>query len=653
MLNPGKTEYPPDKAVVIFDGDCNFCRFWVERWRRMTGDRFRYEPSQTEAEKFPDIPVVAYREAVQLVEPDGTVTSGADAVFRILSTVPTAAPLAAFVTKVPGILPLSRAAYGVIAEHRAIFSLLTRLVWGRDPSPSTYAVSRRLFAHALGLIFFCAFGSLALQLPGLFGSRGIEPSSDFLRAVHEQIGNDAYSRVPTIFWLGSSDGTLMTWCIVGLMLSAILAVGIAPGFSALLCWGLYLSFCSVGSPFLNFQWDALLLETGLLAVFFLPWRFRPRWTEISGISTLGRILLWWLVFRLMFESGIVKLTYNDQTWLGYTATIYHYETQPLPLWTAWYANQAPLWFHKLEVFVVYVIEMGAPFLIPFPRRIRHTGAIALIFLQVLILVTGNYAFFNWLSIALCLSLFDDLFWPKSWRRKLAPALLQEPIAPIWRSRLAERLRWLPWAIAIPVTVAIALITTDQLAASIWPQSERPLMAPIHSAARWLEDGADSGPRLGTLESINSYGLFRVMTTERREIVVQGSNDGSTWLDYEFRWKPGDIREAPHLVAPHQPRLDWQMWFAALGTYQQNPWFINFLVRLLQGSPDVLALLGPNPFPEKPPRYVRAVLYQYHFTHSGDGGAAWWRREFLDLYSPPISLRAKDEVEATPINNDSR
>ena len=305
----------------------------------------------------------------------------------------------------------------------------------------------------------------------------------------------------------------------------------------------------------------------------------------------------WLIFRLMFFSGAVKLASGDPTWRNLTALSYHYETQPLPTPVAWYMQQLPAAFQKASTVLVFAVELIVPFLFFAPRRIRHIGAWITIALQMLILTTGNYTFFNLLTIVLSLSLFIE------WQRPAG---------------LSSFHRALSIALAAFVGVASSLLFLELFSI--------PVPAPGTAILRIVSP----------LRVVNSYGLFAVMTTVRNEIIVEGSNDGDTWLAYEFPYKPGDVRRAPPVVAPHQPRLDWQMWFAALGTYQDNRWFVNFMVRLLQGEPAVLRLLRYNPFPGGPPKYVRASLYQYHFTHFGD--RAWWRREERGLYFPPVSLK---------------
>jgi len=485
-----------------------------------------------------------------------------------------------------------------------------------------FTIARWVFAKALGAVFFCAFVSLAVQIRGLAGEHGIIPAQQFLDAVWNQLGAKALWQVPTLCWLNASDAMLVALCLAGAALSIALMCGVFPGLCTLLLWGLYLSLCWIATPFTNFQWDALLLETALVATLLLPWRRRPRWERWRPVNQAGLWLLWWLLFRLMEESGGVKLASGDPTWHSLTALEYHFETQPLPLWTAWYANQIPGTILFVATFIMFLIELLAPLLILAPRRWRHGSAWALIALQAGIFITGNYAFFNVLTVALCVLLFDDSAWPgrlASWIKSSAPT------ADAW-TPLAG------WLVG-PVMALVFLVTMQPFFSTMY-------RAVISEGAgiRWPAPFSTLDAAVSPLLSFNGYGLFAVMTTSRHEIGVEGSDDGANWREYEFRWKPGDLDERPDLVAPHQPRLDWQMWFAALGSVQNNQWFLRFLVRLLEGSPEVLGLLRSDPFPDHPPRYVRAVLYDYHFTHYGDGEHGWWKRTSLGLYCPPITLR---------------
>jgi Lipase maturation factor len=475
--------------------------------------------------------------------------------------------------------------------------------WGGTPGDDRLA--RWLFLRALGGIYFVAFVSFGLQAPGLIGSNGILPAATFLRQVRQILALRAYWAVPSLFWLGSSDTWLRLLPLVGALAALALLVGFSHWLLQAFLFVAYLSVVSVGQDFMAFQWDILLLEAGFLAIFLgvasrlVPWLYR------------------WLLFRLMFLSGAVKLLSGDPTWRNLTALDYHFETQPLPTVLGWFMAQLPSWFHRASTGGVFVIELGAPFLIFAPRRLRLAGCALIVFLQALIFATGNYTFFNLLTIGLCLFLLDDELLGTVFPKRLAERITSAP-APQGDSAFG------PGAVA-GLAALILLVSGVQLSGTFL----RVVPQPLGALAR----------AVSPFHIVNSYGLFAVMTTSRPEIIVEGSNDGQTWLEYGFKYKAGDVQRAPGWVEPFQPRLDWQMWFAALGTYQGNPWFVNFAVRLLQGSPQVLALLDKNPFPDAPPRYVRALLYDYHFTDPDTlrAGGGWWRRDLQGVYLPMISL----------------
>jgi hypothetical protein len=440
---------------------------------------------------------------------------------------------------------------------------------------------RWLFVRALALVYLCAFLSLAVQVEGLIGSGGILPAQELLRYVWERTGIERYWLLPTLFWLDASDGALLLACGGGAALSLALLAGLAPVPVLALLWALSLSLAGVGQVFLGYQWDALLLETGLLAIFFAPGGVRP---GVAGEPP--RLVLWllrWLLFRLMFGSGLVKLASGDPTWRSLAALDYHYWTQPLPTWLGWYAHQLPSWFQQASVAAMFGVELVAPWLVFAGRRARLVAFFPLAGLQLLIAATGNYAFFNLLTLALCLTLLDDQSLPGRWRARLAGP----PLVPTGR-------RFRPPDLA--------------LAAVVLPLSLMQLLAATRLPVRWPETLVALYRAAAPFESVNGYGLFAVMTTSRREIVVEGSRDGASWTAYEFRYKPGDARRAPGFVAPHQPRLDWQMWFAALAPCDASPWLTRFLQRLQQGSPAVVGLLAGDPFPGEPPHFGRAALY---------------------------------------------
>jgi predicted DCC family thiol-disulfide oxidoreductase YuxK len=599
------------RPILIYDGDCAFCRIWIAYWQRLTDERVEYQPFQTAADQFPHVSRSAFESAVHLIWPDGRVTTGAQAVFETLALTPGRAGWLWLYRHAPGFAPVSEWAYRLIAAHRDFFYWVTRLLWGKQLQPAAFDLTRWLFLKALGLIYLFAFLSFALQAMGLIGSNGITPVGDFLQEARTQLGAQGYLLVPTIFWFNASDTFLQIIAWAGVILSVVLIIGWARRVVVILLFVGYLSIVTAGQVFMSFQWDVLLVEAGFLAIFI----------DFGVTIWLYRLLL----FRLMFLSGAVKLSSGDPTWHDLTALNYHFETQPLPTVFGWWMHQLPDALHRLSTLVTFVIELILPFFIFFPRHLRMLAGAGIIFLQVLILLTGNYTFFNLLTIALCLFLFDDAS-----LRRLIPSRLarRAPLAFARRphSRLAR------WAMG---ALAALLVITGLAQIVVTLHGELP--EPIGAVMDFLEP----------FRLVNRYGLFAIMTTMRPEIIVEGSNDGQNWQAYEFRYKAGDMNRPPLWVAPLQPRLDWQMWFAALGTYQQNPWFINFLLRLLQGSPDVLQLLDKNPFPDHPPRYVRATLYDYHFTDPAtlSSTGAWWRREPIELYVPPIALNQPDQAPA--------
>jgi hypothetical protein len=321
----------------------------------------------------------------------------------------------------------------------------------------------------------------------------------------------------------------------------------------------------------------------------------------------------------MFSSAAVKLGSGDPTWRSLTALRYHYETQPLPTGIGWVFHQLPASFHTVSCVFLLFVELVVAFLVFLPRRGKQLAFAFLVPLQILIALTGNYAFFNLLAVALCILLIDDAAFLRLSSRA------QRGISPSIRGDSTTR-SW-PRAFLVPFAAVILLSSTIQLALTV-RRSAQGLPRAALTVIQWIEP----------FRSVNRYGLFAIMTTRRPEIIVEGSENGRTWKPYEFPWKPGDVRRRPGFVAPHQPRLDWQMWFAALQTCEENPWFLNFLARLLQGEPAVLRLLERNPFPAGPPRFVRAMLYDYRFTDRAArrSTGAWWRRDLLGLYCPVVS-----------------
>ncbi|HXL24184.1 MAG TPA: lipase maturation factor family protein [Chthoniobacterales bacterium] len=623
MKIPLRVSNPPSKPLLIWDGQCHFCRRWIERWREITGGAVDYATSQESAERCPEIPREQFERSVILVESDGSVFSGAEAVFRSLRCRSSKKWLAWSYYHVPGFAPISESVYKIISLNRRFASVITRLLWGNDVRPPTYFVARRWFLRALGLIFLIAFVSLWVQIDGLIGSNGITPAREFLPAARAQLGDRAWSILPTLCWFNSSDGFLHFLCGGGVALSLLLIFGIAQALSLVGLVAFYLSLTIAGQTFLSFQWDILLIETGFLSIFVAPWRLWPKRGTDPPVSRAAIFLLKLLLFKLMVMSGMVKLTSGDDSWWDLTALDYHYWSQPLPTVIGWWADQSPEWFKKFSVAFCLVVEIIVPFFIWTPRRLRLLACGLLIFLQITIAATGNYCFFNLLAVALCLLLVDDVVW----RQKSATVIrLREATA-----RQADRRDGYSDRLSTYVAVVVIVLTL--------PLNAQLIYSAFKPEAEWSRLLGSVYARAESFRIVNGYGLFRVMTKDRREIVIEGSADGIDWQSYEFKWKPGDVMRAPGWCAPHQPRLDWQMWFAALGLYRQNPWFVQTVISLLHGKPEVAALFERNPFPQSPPRYVRATVYRYRFTTAEEHQAtgASWKRQELGEYLPGVSL----------------
>ena len=453
-------------------------------------------------------------------------------------------------------------------------------------------------------MLFIAFVSLAVQAKGLFGANGVMPITMLVESAKR--AGHSFGQHPSALWWEAGDAMITGVWITGLVAALALLLGLLPKAALAVAWFAYLSFVSLGWPFMSFQWDTLLLEVSFTAFFFVPWRVWDRPRGHPEPHPIARWALWWLLCRLVFRSAYVKLASGDAAWADLSALSFHYWTQPLPTVVAWYANLLPDWFHKLSCALMFAIEFVAPLLIWAPRAwARRAAAVAIAGLMLLIALTGNYGFFNLLTLVLCIPLLDDAL-----LRRFAPSRFEPAPAP------DAETKWNAWPGLAPAAV-IALSALVFFSGTFG-----------RGAPRWL------GP-IYPFSTFNNYGLFAVMTTERPEINIEGTHDGDTWIPYRFRYKPGPLERAPVWNAPHQPRLDWQMWFAALGDYRRNPWLGNLMKRLLQAEPTVLELLDGNPFKEEPPKQVRAVIYRYELTDRDERKATgdWWKRGDRTLYAP--------------------
>ncbi|XP_027396203.1 lipase maturation factor 2 isoform X1 [Bos indicus] len=585
-------------------------------------------------------------------------------------------------------------------------------------------VPRQLFLQGVAAVFMFAFASLYTQIPGLYGPEGILPARRTLRPQGKGRWQQLWE-TPTLLWeapllgLDTAQGLeLLSLLGTVLALGALLTRQLRHPLVYLLLWAAYLSVCQVGQVFLYFQWDSLLLETGFLAMLVAPLGLPPNHKQApqgrpGGVSPHEGLPFWlvrWLLFRLMFASGVVKLTSRCPAWWGLTALTYHYETQCLPTPAAWFAHHLPVWLHKLSVVATFLIEIAVPPLFFAPvRRLRLAAFYSQVLLQVLIILTGNYNFFNLLTLVLTTALLDDTHlaaksstsrrkrmpssWPKAllamltlllelavygllacgvvhyfglevdWEQHVvrsrtmftfhqlsqwlktvtlptmwlgAASLAWELLTALWRwVQVRGSLRKLCAAVQLSVfgTATVALFLISLVPYSYMePSSHGRLWTGAHRLFSTVEH----------LQLANSYGLFRRMTGlgGRPEVVLEGSYDGHQWTEIEFMYKPGNLSRPPPIVVPHQPRLDWQMWFAALGPHTHSPWFTSLVLRLLQGKEPVIRLVQNHvpsyPFHQQPPTYVRAQLYKYWFSHPWEQGQ-WWRRQWVEEFFPSVSL----------------
>ena len=589
----------PTKPLLIYDGDCEFCMYWANYWHKLTGDKVEYKPYQSVTEQFPDITQEEFRQAVQYVAPDGMVASAAEASFRTLSHATGKGFWLWLYRWLPGFAFIAEKMYAFIAAHRNGFYWWSLRLWGRHYEPPRFELISWFILRGVGILFLIVFFSFGTQALGLIGSDGITPVSQLVQLAHEKLGSERYWLLPMVFWLNASDWAIQATCLSGLLVSLLLIFNILPRVSLLILYALYLSVLYAGQVFMSFQWDMLVIEISMITFF------------LAGFTSLGVWLLRWLVFRFIFASGMVKIMSGDPTWQDFTALYYHFFTQPLPTPIAWYVNQLPHFILKFSTASALFVELFTPFLIFFPRRLRFVGASSILVMQTLILLTGNYNFFNISVIIICFALFDDAA-----LRKIIPQRLKEFV-------LKRAPETKPNKMFVGCAYLFALITVY----SSIIQFHQRFYGDVPESLAWLPH------KIAPLQIVNTYGPFAVMTTKRMEIIIEGSNDGINWETYAFKYKPGDIYRPPLWNMPFQPRLDWQMWFAALSAPEYNPWFVNFLQRLLEGSPNVLALLEKNPFPDKPPYYVRAQFYDYQFTDSKEKSVsgAWWKRELVGVY----------------------
>jgi hypothetical protein len=476
-----------------------------------------------------------------------------------------------------------------------------------------YWLTRFVILRLLGFVYVIAFLVAVNQLVPLVGATGLTPAHDLMSRVHSFYGSRhvAMMHVPTLFWFGVSDLGLRIFAWVGLALSLIVLAGYANSILLALLWIIYMSIVHVGNLWYGYGWEIQLLETGFLSIFLCP-LIDPRPFPKSRPPILVFWLFRWLGFRIMVGAGLIKLR-GDECWRYLTCMYYHYETQPIPNPISRYLHFLPHWFHNLEVLWNDFVELIVPWFSFGPRTARHIAGLLLVLFQVFLIISGNLSFLNYLTIIPFLACLDDTILgrvlPKTLVKRAEEAAAQSK----------------PSRIRNGITIALTALV-------VWLSI--PTVVNLVGGSRQLMNSS-----FDPLALVNTYGAFGSVTHERKEIVFEGTDDAAVtgdtkWKEYEFKAKPGDPNRCPPFVAPYQPRIDWQIWFAAMDSPAEHPWTFHFVWKLLHNDKNTLSLLANNPFPEAPPHFVRARLYRYRFAPLGEKG--WWRRELIDEWLPPLS-----------------
>ncbi|HKI25183.1 MAG TPA: lipase maturation factor family protein [Candidatus Sulfotelmatobacter sp.] len=516
----------------------------------------------------------------------------------------------------------------------------TALSWLFNPQAGEPArlLPRWLFLRALAVIYFSAFFSLVFQIRGLIGPNGILPAGFYLQAVAQSLGHWRFWYAPTLLWWSSGPAMLTALCWAGMVASVLLLLNLWPRGMLMVCFVCFLSFVAAAQDFSGYQSDGMLLEAGFIALFFAPPGLRPGLGQAHPASRASLFLLQWEWFRIYFESGIVKLLSGDLQWRNFTAMDEYYQNGPLPTWIGWYVQHLPHRFHAATVYATLALELGLVWMLILPRRWRIVCFLIVTPWEIAVILTANYTFLNYLVLSLGILLLDDRFikriLPAKWcalfpseSNSTVPNNAPGAEQPGWRQRLRRGSRIAEVAASSTMLFWIFYATTAEMLTSL-PLPTFPILA------------------LEPFRIANRYGLFAVMTRGRYEIEFQGSNDGQSWVSYPFRYKPQELNEPPRIYAPYQPRFDWNLWFASLGSWREYPIVPNTEVRLLTNDRDVMDLFAGNPFGNAPPRQIRALLWQYWFTSMEEKRKTgmWWRRRLLGLYAPTLERMPDGQIQ---------
>ncbi len=485
----------------------------------------------------------------------------------------------------------------------------------------TYWLTRFMILRLLGIMYTVAFLVLINQAIPLFGANGLTPATIFMKQAHQSLGSTeaCFLELPSLFWFTNSDAAFLTCAWTGFILSLLVIAGFANVPMLSILWFLYLSFVHIGQEWYGYGWEIQLTETGFLAIFLCPF-LDPRPFPKHPPPVPIIILFRWLAFRIMLGAGLIKVRW-DVNWLNGTALYYHFETQPIP---------GPLsrWFHFLPrgiltigVWFNFLAELVAPWFVFWPRIGRNIAGVVIILFQLNIILSGNLSFLNWLTIIPALACFDDRFWGK-----LLPGMIVKRAA----------------------AAAEEALPSQQMITTAWIATSLIALLSIRPALNLLSPQQIMNRSFQPWNIVNTYGAFGTVGRERLNVVFEGTmddnpGDSANWKAYTYKGLPVELDKSPPQIAPYQLRLDWQMWFAAMSTADDYPWTKNLVWKLLHNNAMTLSLFANNPFPDHPPRYIRAVLYRYAFTKPGDLKGMYWHREKVGIWLRAMSV-ADEELK---------
>lgn len=591
------------RPLLIYDGLSPFCLLCLKLIKWFTYQKIHYLPVQQIKHFIVPDDFKSYSGSFFYLNSAGIIYKNLEAFLHILAP-------ANLIFRLLNIL-YKRFFYFRIFSH-FIFDLLNKLysiLLKNKSRNDEYQLISDLFVRLLGLIYFCAFFSLLLQVKGLYGQEGILPFSLIFKWFSYEIGFNDFLKIPSLFWMNQSTFFIVTLTSIGILFSILLIIGILPFVSLFLLWLIYLSVVSAGLIFMQYQWDILLLEISFLSFFICPLSFTLYSKKKFKVSTIVIFAFRLLLFKLYFTSGLVKVINPQSSWLNGDALMYHFQTQPLPQISSWLLHKLPTFILKIGTICVLFIELFVPFLFFLNKYLRLISFFIINSFMISIIFTGNFGFFNFLAIILSVFLLDDNF-------------IKKRLSHYSKSSFIIKRSWLYNLICSSLALFICFYSISNQ-----------FFRFIHQKQPFLKDISNL---INPFFISNSYGLFAHMTKKRYELDIQASMDAITWVSYKFKFKPNDSSDFPLFIAPYHPRLDWQLWFSSLRNYSDKSWINYFIDSLFLQKKDVLNLLSSDSKVNFKPQFIRIIRYEYRFSDIKTlKNKKIWNKKFNDIYLKPV------------------